>query len=204
MKLFVTLNCCNFTPGMNCFSWHIIMNVYLFLYLLWVVYACTNICIILALQKYTAHKPFFITINAFYCIVAMLYWVTFNKKTLIKANIPPLHWYLNNIRLCWTLFLNRWPFIKQYIKSISCSWKHFWNVCAFDKYCMSFNSSVIRVSKHSESITTGSRKSPTSRLRFQFCPRLQAATLASSSVQNRTEQNGRVIWFAKRCVGGGL
>ncbi len=98
--------------------------------------------------------------------------------------------------------MNRWPFIKQYIKSISCSWKNFWNVCAFDKYCMSFNSSVIRVSKHRESITTGSRKSPTSRLRFQFCPRLQAATLASRSVQNRTEQNGRVIWFAKRCVGG--
>ncbi len=35
-----------------------------------------------------------------------------------------------------------------------------------------------RVCKHRESITTGSRKSPTSRLRFQFRPRLQAPTLA--------------------------
>ncbi len=33
-KLFVTLNCCNFTPGMNCFTLHILMNVYLFLFLL--------------------------------------------------------------------------------------------------------------------------------------------------------------------------
>ncbi len=70
------------------------------------------------------------------------------KKNLIKANKPPLYWYLNSIRLCWTLFLNRWPFIKQYIKSVSCSWKHLWNVCALVKYCMLFTSSVMRVSKH--------------------------------------------------------
>ncbi len=31
MKLFVTLNSCNFTPGINCFTLHILMNVYLFL-----------------------------------------------------------------------------------------------------------------------------------------------------------------------------
>ncbi len=31
MKLFVTLNCCNFTTDMNCFTLHILMNVYLFL-----------------------------------------------------------------------------------------------------------------------------------------------------------------------------
>ncbi len=37
--------------------------------------------------------------------------------------IPPLYWYLNSMCLCWTLSLNRWPFIKQYIKSVSCSWK---------------------------------------------------------------------------------
>ncbi len=30
MKLFVTLNFCNFTPGMNCFTLYILMNVYLF------------------------------------------------------------------------------------------------------------------------------------------------------------------------------
>ncbi len=46
---------------------------------------------------------------------------------------------------------------------LCCSWKHFWNVCAFDKYCMLFTSSVIKVGKHHESIATGSRKSPTSR-----------------------------------------
>ncbi len=34
MKLFVTLNCCNFNPGMNCLTLHILMNVYLVLYLL--------------------------------------------------------------------------------------------------------------------------------------------------------------------------
>ncbi len=48
MKLFVTLNCCNFTPGMNCLTLHILMNVYLFLDLLRVVYASTNPCIIFA------------------------------------------------------------------------------------------------------------------------------------------------------------
>ncbi len=51
MKLFVTLNCCNFTLGMNDFSLHILMNVYLFLYLLWVVYACINLCIIFVLKN---------------------------------------------------------------------------------------------------------------------------------------------------------
>ncbi len=59
----------------------------------------------------------------------------FKSKALIKANI--LYWYLNSMRLCWTLFLNRWPFIKQYVKSVSVSHeKLFWNVRAFDKYCM--------------------------------------------------------------------
>ncbi len=48
MKLFVTLNCCNCTPGMNCLTLHILMNVYLFLYLLRVVYASANPCIIFA------------------------------------------------------------------------------------------------------------------------------------------------------------
>ncbi len=56
-------------------------------------------------------------------------------------------------------------------------------------YCMLFTSSVIRVSKHLESITTGSRKSPTSRLRFQFRPRLQAATLGDRSVRRCMKSN---------------
>ncbi len=60
MKLFVTLNCCNVTPGMNCFTLHILMNAYLFLYLLRVVYACTNLCIIFA-SKNTVLK----TVKAF-------------------------------------------------------------------------------------------------------------------------------------------
>ncbi len=59
----------------------------------------------------------------------------FKSKALIKANI--LYWYLNSMCLCWTLFLNRWPFIKQYIKRVSVAHeKLFWNVRAFDKYCM--------------------------------------------------------------------
>ncbi len=99
--------------------------------------------------------------------------------------------------------MNRWPFIKQYIKSISCSWKHFWNVCAFDKYCMSFNSSVIRVSKHRESITTRSRKSPTSRLRFQFCP--DCKRLLSPLGLCRTELSRLEEWsdLPKGVRGGG-
>ncbi len=44
----------------------------------------------------------------------------------VMSNIPPLYWYLNSTSLCWiTLFMNRCPFIKQYIKSVSCSWKTF-------------------------------------------------------------------------------
>ncbi len=38
-------------------------------------------------------------------------------KTRIQANIPPFYWYLNSI--CLTLFLNIWPCIKQYRKSVS-------------------------------------------------------------------------------------
>ncbi len=52
-----------------------------------------------------------------------------------------------------------------------------------------------RVCKHHESITTGSRKSPTSRLRFQFHPRLQAAALADRSVQRCMKSNTPI-----RCV----
>ncbi len=62
---------------------------------------------------------------------------------------------------------------------------------------MLFTSSVIRVSKHHESITTGSRKSPTSRLRFQFRPRLQAATLGDRSVQRCMKSNTPVDWKKK-------
>ncbi len=56
-----------------------------------------------------------------------------------------------------------------------------------------------RVCKHRESITTGSRKSPTSRLHFQFRPWLQAATrymksnTPSISVEHTNYTN---------CVGG--
>jgi len=79
-----------------------------------------------------------------------------------------------------------------------CSWKHFWNICAFDKYCMLSTSSVIRVSKHRESITTGSRNSLTSRLRFQFHPRLQVATLTYRSVRRCTKSNTPFILVRRR------
>ncbi len=39
-------------------------------------------------KKNTAQKSVFRTVKAF------------KKKTLIKANIPPLYWYLNSICLC--------------------------------------------------------------------------------------------------------
>ncbi len=45
MKLFVSLNCCNFTP--NCLTLHILMNVYLFctcceLYMIYNIYITMN------------------------------------------------------------------------------------------------------------------------------------------------------------------
>ncbi len=70
--------------------------------------------------------------------------------TLPPCILPPL------------LSLVYWPWSFPVYKKCFCfSWKHFWNVRAFDK-CMLFTYSVIRVSKHRKSITTGSRKSLTS------------------------------------------
>ncbi len=77
---------------------------------------------------------------------------------------------------------------------LCCSWKHFWNVCAFDKYCMLFTSSVIKVCKHRESITTGSRKSPTSRLCFQFRPRLCGAVWSQIHLKSWSQKVHEGAW----------
>ncbi len=145
------------------FHLHILMNVYLFcthceLYML--VQTVVSFCI----KTNTAHKTFYWNYEGFYCIVAMLYWVTFNKKTL---NIPPLYWYLKNMHLCLTLFLNRWLFMKQYIKvflahiNIYETSVHLTNITLFTYF-------VIRVCKQRKSISTGSKESLTSHLRFHI------------------------------------
>ncbi len=62
---------------------------------------------------------------------------------------------------------------KQHIKKCFCfSWKHFWNVNVFDKYCILFTSSVI---EYENTALPSLREQKV--LRFQLRPRLQAATL---------------------------
>ncbi len=108
------------------------------------------------------------------------------KESFFKTNPKPFHIDVN---------VKYWHIAHPLVAhadlgNLTNSWKHFWNVWnAFDKYCMLFTSCVIRVSKHRERITIGSRKCPTSQLRFQFRPQLQAATLSDSSVWRCMKSN---------------
>ncbi len=59
---------------------------------------------------------------------------------------------------------------------------------------MLFTSSVIKVCKHRESITTGSRKSPTSRLCFQFRPRLCGAVWSRIHLKSWSQKVHEGAW----------
>ncbi len=94
-------------------------------------------------------------------------------NTFARHCIPPLYWY--SICLCWTLFMNRWRCIKQYIKSVSVAHRNV-SVCLTILHLIHFicdKSVQTPWERHREQKVSG-LTAP-----LLIPPRLEAATLAS-------------------------